>query len=1578
MSSNLVKKLIIVALVLLSAPAMACKYQGGLVGCDKDCAFDGGMMICTDPIPVPISDDHDEEMWSYDLCPYKNSNQLDTHREIYAHCIVKGGSWSCDANNACTCIGAGALFDPDFPGVSANWWALYFQGRPGIDTNVLCEIGSTQDSGWGQSLVHEGGSAPCWSVGPKSNSGIQIQDGREIINPDFKTLGYPAYSCSDPNTGTVKSWARKDRGVGCPTGYTARQTTSGETQCFMQVANSCPVGQQIELPEGFETHPETDITAPILFGRHFAARIWHPVTAIGSLNAGEQHWQHTYQRRLFWYPNGRTLALRNDHKRWLFNADDSLAVQIDGANPILKRQLTAGVVTGWTLLTPRNELEVYDATGRLIEIRGQSEMVLSMVYSDSSTPPNIAPVTGLLIRIVDERGRSIDLTYDANARLQTASVGTHAVTYGYDDDGILNSVIYPDQSARGFIYNESDHLDVYPSPTLQLTGIIDEAGNRVAHYFYDDQGRVKEEYGPTPQIDRRTMEYYNYSYLKVIETDPLGAQRERRYSYIAGAYRNTYNFDGCSSCGAPGRTSIGYTSDGRLQSLTDAKFKLTWITTDPLLGVDTERRDPLYNKVKTIWDPALRVRLQSDTLKSNTVKARRQWTYNSRGQVLTSSEIDPATNATRVTTRTYCESVDPAQGCPLIGLLRTVDGPRTDIGDVTNYEYHLSDAANCGVGSDCDYRAGDLYRVVNSASHITEYRRYDYAGRPLRIADANGNETHLSYDARGRLISRRVCGPGSPVYPCSGPDVAQMTISYTAWGGVETVTQADGSWIVYGYDTAHRLTSITDGLGNSIVYTLDPAGNRVAEQTFDTSQTLKRELTRQFNVLGQLQATLNAQSDATQYSYDINGNRETTTDPLGVVTDNDYDAINRLIKTVQDYGGAADINATTQYAYDERDNLIKVTDPKNLKTEYIYNGLNDQVTLISPDTGTTAYEYDSAGNRSAQVDARGVRTEYDYDVLNRLTQIRYPADGSKDVGFIYDQQFSSECPSGSVSIGRLSRFTDHSGQTTLCYDHRGNVTRKVQVTDGQPLVTAWTYDLANRVTGITYPSGKTVTIGRDTLGRVSSVSVNGATLPGGGSTLISAVTYEPFGPVKQISYGDGFSQTRSYDQNYWISQIDSSRGTGLDAHFEQDAVGNIVKLSGQAIGSGGGTGTDRAIGYDDLYRLTEVRDRNDALIEQFSYDDTGNRLSKASADSNAQATGSYAYPTNSHRLASVAGIGRSYDAVGNLTAIAEPVAPPSFDFDQRNRMVSQSVSGVTQVDFDYNGRGERVWRDAGVATLFAYDESGRLLGEYSASGALISEVIWLDDLPVGVIRGGTVYPVEADHLGSPRVVASGSDAIWRWDLFGAVFGDQAPNEDPDGDSSTFRFDLRFPGQQWDAASGLHYNYFRDYESGTGRYVESDPIGLLGGVSTFGYVGQSPTMWIDPEGLWRRCTLVPRPDSSLRDETGRYYGRYTAYEPHCYDFQPDPPPPPAQCEYGSCTCYQRCLSREPLAGIGSDPQRERNITVLTANSVGAGIGLSAAGSTVCGAVSFGAGVYLVAARIRCAAICPATSITYSDL
>jgi RHS repeat-associated protein len=139
------------------------------------------------------------------------------------------------------------------------------------------------------------------------------------------------------------------------------------------------------------------------------------------------------------------------------------------------------------------------------------------------------------------------------------------------------------------------------------------------------------------------------------------------------------------------------------------------------------------------------------------------------------------------------------------------------------------------------------------------------------------------------------------------------------------------------------------------------------------------------------------------------------------------------------------------------------------------------------------------------------------------------------------------------------------------------------------------------------------------------------------------------------------------------------------------------------------------------------------------------------------------------------------------------------------------------------------------------------------------ETIYVGDQPVAVVTqtrsgsGGSVSVqtnigfVYADHLDTPRVIARSDDQaiVWRWDLAEA-FGATPANDNPSG-LGTFTFNQRFPGQVFDAETGLHYNWHRVYIPSTGRYAQSDPIGLNGGINTFIYVENNPLLIIDPMG-----------------------------------------------------------------------------------------------------------------------------------
>jgi RHS repeat-associated protein len=126
------------------------------------------------------------------------------------------------------------------------------------------------------------------------------------------------------------------------------------------------------------------------------------------------------------------------------------------------------------------------------------------------------------------------------------------------------------------------------------------------------------------------------------------------------------------------------------------------------------------------------------------------------------------------------------------------------------------------------------------------------------------------------------------------------------------------------------------------------------------------------------------------------------------------------------------------------------------------------------------------------------------------------------------------------------------------------------------------------------------------------------------------------------------------------------------------------------------------------------------------------------------------------------------------------------------------------------------------------------------------------DTPVATVRletcGLSIFYIHTDHLNTPRKISRRSTAelVWSWES--DPFGTTVPNQNPSG-LGTFAFNLRFPGQYFDAETGLTQNYIRDYDATTGKYVESDPVGLGGGsYSTYAYAGGSPTAYVDPTGL----------------------------------------------------------------------------------------------------------------------------------
>ncbi|QAU24556.1 hypothetical protein EO087_11630 [Dyella sp. M7H15-1] len=374
---------------------------------------------------------------------------------------------------------------------------------------------------------------------------------------------------------------------------------------------------------------------------------------------------------------------------------------------------------------------------------------------------------------------------------------------------------------------------------------------------------------------------------------------------------------------------------------------------------------------------------------------------------------------------------------------------------------------------------------------------------------------------------------------------------------------------------------------------------------------------------------------------------------------------------------------------------------------------------------------------------------------------------------------------------------------------------------------------------------------RDSNGRIQAITA----MPphGTASTVVSNVSYQPFGPVSGYTLGNGQQVTRAYDANYRLTDLTSPAFT---LHVARDAMGNIT-----AIGNApGATPATETYTYDPLYRLTQITEADGSTLESVTYNQTGDRLSKTGSG---LATGNYGYNPNTHQLIATGNAARSVDANGNTTAVRQAGSVYGFGYNDRNRMAVAQLAGNTVGSYTYNALNQRVQKVAnGVSQRFSYNEASQMLAEY---GATNRDYIWMDGIPVAnvdVANGSaSISYVTADQLGTPRAIAdSAGSTLWQFAYHGNPWGEMQPT------SNGYVYNLHFPGQYLDTETGLNYNVNRDFDSGTGRYLQSDLIGLKGGLSTFSYVGANPLADIDPLGLskadWKNRPMDPNGEGCI--------------------------------------------------------------------------------------------------------------------
>lgn len=1068
-------------------------------------------------------------------------------------------------------------------------------------------------------------------------------------------------------------------------------------------------------------------------------------------------------------PDGQQISFTSSAGTYTPNSDIDMTLTVSGST--------------WTLTDHNDTVETYTQSG--------SEATLQSITQRNKYTQALTYSSGQISYVSDSYGRQLGFSYSSAGNLTGVTTpDSLSLTYGYllytsTSQYQLQSVTYntSPSTTLTYLYEDAD----YP---YALTGITDENGNRYATWGYDDNGR-----GILSQLSgavNYTSVYYNDTTGDRVVKGPLAIIETHKFTYLQGVPKVTEIDRAANGSVASATETFTYDSNGYPATKTDWNGNITGWTNNShglptqIVYASTTTNAQTTNLTYDLSWPHLKHTIATQGLNEN-------FTYSSSGDLLTDKLTDLATPSnTRLWTYTYNRT----------GQLLTAQSPRSDLTAKTTYAY-----AGGTTG-------GTLISITDALSHVTTINTATGGGLPKKWTDPNSVHRTIAYNNRN--------WPTSSVIATSAGNLT-TSFAYDSAGNLTQRTLPDNSTLTYGYDNAHRPTSITNALSESAAITYDSAGDVTQTLWKNASNVTKRQHTVTYDALGRKLTDVGGQSQTTSFTYDSNGNIISITDPLSHIAYRSVDQLNRITK-VKD----AEL-ATSSISYDSHSRPLIVTDPRGNKTTTTYDGLGNVTQISSPDTLTTNYKFDSAGNLTKATDARSVVTNYTWDALDRMLTRTYPADSTLNVSITYD----SASAGYHYATGHIARLTDQIGSLSRSYDERGNILFDSRTINGQTYKAGYTYESAGRLSSITYASsGWLIGYKRDSAGQITYVSV---TQPGHAAVnLASSVTHMPFGPASSWTYGNGVTDSRTFDLDY--------RMTSVTDH----GAANIQYLS---------------YSYNAANRVTAITDHVTAADNQtFTYDRTG-QITYASGP---YGTGTVTYDSNSNRL-TAGGFNYTiplasnrlkkwntstitYTSSGNITTIGLDVAT----YNKANQMGSLTLFGGAVNGYAYDAFGTRLkLKTAGTPyQLQMYDLSGHMLTETSAAASPVeTDYAYMDDMPIAAIQpaAATISALHTDNIGTVQRATNAAKTI-VWTCNYSPFGLCTP-------TATITMNLRFPGAIKDVTGLLHIGA-RNESTTFGRWMEADPIGLAGSFpgypyatnNPYPYAGNNPITNIDPWGL----------------------------------------------------------------------------------------------------------------------------------
>ncbi len=1064
-------------------------------------------------------------------------------------------------------------------------------------------------------------------------------------------------------------------------------------------------------------------------------------------------------------------------------------------------------------------------------------------------------------------GRQILLGYSSGRLTSVTDAATGVTQLGYDGTSRLSTICTADQTCPA---TSPWRTYGYDGTTGRLTSITDAGGFVVRGYAWNAAGGVSSTWiGATTYASGKERATFVETGPTVVVSRYIDGTSTADTTYtveaIAGVNRITQISGSCPECGAENSISTFEPTTGRRHTRTDGNGHVTAWTYDDdgnvigfveAQGTSIARTTtyipavPGVDPLPAVWPTTVRDFVKEKhepsgvkpgyfvvTTRSFDGTADLELTESVSGYIA-STDSTPTARSTKTT-------------FDATGRILSVDGPRTDVTDVTTMEYY-------GPSEPILARRYRLSRRVEPDLTETTLDTYHAFGgvtretRKLRAGASNADVvSERTFDARGRLLIQTLkatTAAESDIVTTTGYDTRGRVSSTQVQPAGGTVTTRTDLVYEDGTDRllTRTLTTTSGGPGDRITYGYDDRGNVASERYgyFDgTSTTETYAVDRAYDGLCRVKRqTYPADNAMTVYTYDCVGSLTHVQDSLHTSDNLDYtyDERNRLATVTRHASPANDL---TLYDYDARDSLTKVTDPNGAETRYVFDDFGQMRRKTTALSGggygdVTNYGYDAAGNLATESNgARG--TTRTWDAAGRLLTVTN-ASGSPTLSIVhtYDTGCSPDPVSGhTFGQGRPCTVVDESGTTTFAYDRCGLVVGQSTVgpTADETGVLAYRYDAAGKEIEITYPSTDRIQSIRDAAGRATSmtwISKTGASTP-----ILSSITHKPFGPMTGFVTSGGATETRLYDTRYRrLSQATVSGGvTRLSLAYDDGAVppvgwdkeGNLLHLRDTTPGSG--TVFDRAFGYDpDRYFLWSSSGPYGASWAQqslsWTYDPNGNRLTetRSGVDTTIFGYGNDGATHSNGVLTSVTPPGGSaaqlaslstgdlstddgsflheYDALGRLTKVTGPAvlgcsprrAVGNFRHDARNlRTLAYYVPcGLVSPPMQLE--------------VAFHGPDGSLLFLRESQPVFVLSVdqvhVWLEGEPVALVARGTskmnrferLTFLHGDHLGRPIGMTDSTGAlVWR------------PEYEPFGKSLAPRTNtipgpgFRFPGQ-WES------------------------------------------------------------------------------------------------------------------------------------------------------------------------------------